>query len=849
MGEVYRARDSRLDRTVAIKVLPSRLSADPRLRERFEREAKAISSLSHPHICTLYDVGSENGVDFLVMEYLDGESLADRLGKGPLPVEQVIRYGVEIAEALEKAHRAGIVHRDLKPGNVIITKGGAKLLDFGLAKFSQPVVTDPNAPTTAKPLTEEGTIVGTFQYMAPEQIEGRDADHRTDIFALGVLLYEMATGKRAFEAKTRASLIASILDREPPPISTVQPLTPLTLERVVRMCMAKDPDERWQSAHDVAAELKWIATTSTETIGPAAKRRTRRTLLRGAALLILGTLIGAAAMWLAAPREEAPRRPVRFAIGTAENAPVLLNIGMLAFSPDGNYVVYRSKGPGRPHVHVRALDGSLDVALPNTEEARAPVFSPDSRWIAFRKSDGTYKVPREGGAHVKLAQLVGMGMWWEAGQIVSNKSFGGGLVVVPEGGGAERQVVKANPSKDARAVVWPQLLPGGETVIATVWNVGSWDTAKIVAYSTKDGSSKVLIDGGSYARYTESGHLLFLRAGALMAAAFDPKSLRVGTPVVVLRGIAHSSADGDAQFAISRSGDLAYVPGGETRPVSELVWIDRDGKTVPIVPTKRHYGSVAISPDGRSAAVTIEESTYNIWQLDLERDSMTRVSSGGDDIDAIWTPDGNRIIWASSRSGPYTLFWRASDNSSAEEPLHGKDANVFSPALAPDGRTLLFAEIRKSADIWMMPLDTRKPQLLLGNDFHENFPAVSPDGRWLAYASMESGRPEVYLTAFPKPAGTWQVSVSGGINPRWMPNGREIVYTWEGKWYIVPIETEPRPRPGKPRLLFEGDYDDEYDIARDGRIAVIRNSAPATAREINVVLNFGEELKRRVPPL
>ena len=851
MGEVYRARDSRLDRTVAIKVLPARLSSDPKLRERFEREAKAISALSHPHICTLYDVGSHEGVDFLVMEYLEGDSLADRLAKGPLPVDQVIRYGVEIADALDRAHKAGIVHRDLKPGNVVLTRSGAKLLDFGLAKFSQPQ-SEPNAPTLAmtqqKPLTEEGSILGTFQYMAPEQIEGKDADARTDIFALGALLYEMATGKRAFEAKTRASLIASILDREPPPISTVQPLTPMPLERVIRMCLAKDPDDRWQSAHDVAAELKWIGATSSETIGPGVKRRARRAVARGTALLVAGLALGAAGTWLAVREQEAPRPLMRFSIQSAPKAPVHLRPGAITISPDGRYVVFRATTDAGERLYLRGLDSPAAVPIAGTEGAAAPVFSSDGRWILFRREQALMKVSRDGGTPSKVSNRVGLGADWEGETIVVNYRFGGGLYAIPANGGADRQIVKPNPSKEERAIVWPDLLPGGETVIATAWNVGSWDTAKIIAYSMKDGASKVLVDGGAYGRYSPTGHLLFLRGGNLMAASFDPKSLQVGPASVVLAGVAHSISDGCAYAAVSAAGHLVFAPGGPSEPMNELVWMTREGKSTPIVPTRRRYGSVSLAPDMRTAAVTIEDATYDIWQLDLERDSLTRLSYGGDDSDASWTPDGNRVVWESSRTGTYSFFWRAADNSSPEELLiQQSEAAMHFPSFTPDGSHLVYTSVDKTPDIWMIEVATKKARPLIATEFMEGQTSVSPDGRWLAYASNESGRGEVYVTSFPKPGARWQVSIDGGERPQWMPDGKEIVFRNDTKWLVVPIETGSRPRPGKPRLMFEGDYTDDYDIARDGRIAAIRNGPKATAAQLHVILNWGEELKRRVP--
>jgi serine/threonine protein kinase/Tol biopolymer transport system component len=857
MGEVYRARDSRLDRTVAIKVLPARLSADKGLRERFEREAKAISALSHPHICTLYDIGSHDGVDYLVMEYLEGESLAERLERGPLPIEQVLRYGVEIAEALEKAHRAGIVHRDLKPGNIILTRGGAKLLDFGLAKFAQPAAlseSDPHDATAAmskpRPLTEEGAILGTFQYMAPEQIEARDADARTDIFALGAVLYEMATGKRAFEARSKASLIASILDREPPPISTIQPLTPPAFERLVRMCLAKEPDERWQSAHDVAAELKWIATSSSETIGPGARKRSRRSLLRNAALLFAGILLGAVAAWLLTRGDRREASVARVSIRTAAGAPLLRDLGALAMSPDGKYLVYRALVGEKTVLFRRAVDRLGAEPLAGTEEAHAPVFSPDGRWIAFVSHNAVWKVPRDGGTRVKLSDSPGggLGISWVGDTIFFTRAFTGGLWAVPAAGGKPRQIVKTNVEKRQRAIVWPDALPGGETLLATVWNAGSWDEAQIVAFDVASGTSRPVLDGGSFARYSPTGHLLFLRGGNLMATTFDVKTLKAGAnAVAVVNGISHGSADGEAHYAISPAGHLAYVSGGDSEPLATLVWLDSSGRQQPIVPTPRRYGSVGLAPDGRSAAVTIQGATYDIWMLDFERDALSRISHGGDDSDAVITPDGERVIWTSSRSGEYNLFWRRLDGRGGEEPLIKVPTYQELPGLSPDGRTLTYTQYGSKMDLWMMSLDTRKARPLIATEFHESGAVISPDGRWLAYTSDESREPEVYLTSFPDATGKWQVSTDGGFAPRWMPNGREIVYLKGRQLFIVPIELTPRPRAGKPRLLVQGNFDDEYSVARDGRIALARWEERPTTHDVTLVLNWFEDLEGRVP--
>ncbi|MBV9496635.1 MAG: serine/threonine-protein kinase [Acidobacteria bacterium] len=858
MGEVYRARDARLDRVVAIKVLPARFSHDPRLRERFEREARAISSISHPHICALYDVGSQDGVEYLVMELLEGESLADRLGRGALPLEQALRYGVEIAEALDRAHRSGIVHRDLKPGNVILTKSGAKLLDFGLAKFSQPAfASDPNAATAAmsslKPLTEEGTIVGTFHYMAPEQIEGREADARTDIFALGVVLYEMVTGRRAFDGKTKASLIASILDRDPSPISATQPLTPPALERVIKMCLVKDADERWQSAHDVAAELRWIGASSSETIGPAARKRARLGWLRNVGLTAAGIALGAFAVWQLAPRPPAPRGISRFSIRASP--PLMLENSALAISNDGRSIVYRGLTNGAQEeskLYLRTLDNPTPVPIAGTEGAYSVTFSPDGRWVGFVRNRALWKIPREGGAATRLSDSPGggLGISWFGDTLYATRGFAGGVWAIPANGGGEgKQLVKTDPAKQLRAVAWPEVLPDGKTYLATVWNVGGWDDSSIVAFPTAGGGpKKVVLPNAYFARYAPTGHLLFIRSGNLMAVPFDPDKLEAGTnAVVVMPNISHGGADGEAQFALSKTGSLVYANGGDSAPLSSLFWIDASGRQTPIVPTKRHYGGIDVAPDGRSAVVAIETSTYDVWNLDFERDSMTRLSYGGDDAGGVITPDGSRVIFTSSRTGAYNFYTRAIDGTGAEERLTTSTHDQEHACVSPDGKTMVFGQFGRRSDLWTMPLYTRQPRELIATEFDETEPAISPDGRWLAYTSNESGDYQVYITSFPTPAGKWQVSTDGGNSARWMPDGRSIVYHNGPKLLIAPLETTPRPRAGKPRLIVEGKYDEDYDVAPDNRIAIALSEGRKTTEEFQLVVNWFEELRRRVP--
>jgi predicted Ser/Thr protein kinase len=582
MGEVYRARDTRLDRIVAIKVLPTHLADRSELRERFEREARTIASLNHPHICTLFDIGQQDSIDYLVMEYLEGETLAQRLQKGPLPLEQVLQYAIEIADALDKAHRKGVTHRDLKPGNIMLTKTGTKLLDFGLAKLKQEVapanVQLSELPTASDPLTAKGTIVGTLQYMAPEQLEGKEVDARTDIFAFGAVVYEMATRKRAFEGKSQASLIAAILEREPPAMSSLQPMTPPALDRVVKRCLAKETDERWQSANDLTNELKWIAEGGSQvTLAPAATAKGirtlgRRALIFGLATLLLGAAMSGIAIWNLKPSP--PPQPVTRTVINLPPGQQLAGLDggpAVALSPDGTHLAYVAQQGGSQQIYLRALDSLEARPISGTEGAVNPFFSPDGQWLGFFAGGTLKKVSVSGGAALSLADTSTPrgASWGSQGMIAFAPTVFSALQQVSDAGGTPQPLTR--PEKGESTHRWPEFLAGGKVLLfATARNQANWANAQVAVQSVRTGQRRNLIQGGTQPRYAPSGHLIYAQGGNLMAMPFDPQRLTAtGAAVPVVEGVLQSPVSGDAQYSFSPAGSLVYVSGAFSRPKAD----------------------------------------------------------------------------------------------------------------------------------------------------------------------------------------------------------------------------------------------------------------------------------------
>jgi eukaryotic-like serine/threonine-protein kinase len=871
MGEVYRARDTRLDRTVAIKVLPAPLAGNADLRQRFEREAKTISGLSHPHICTLFDVGHEDGIAFLVMEHLEGETLADRLARGPLTTAQVLRHGIEIADALHAAHRHGVVHRDLKPANVMLLKSGAKLLDFGLAKWKAQDAIEASQlserATADRPLTGQGTILGTFQYMAPEQLEGKDADARTDVFALGSVLYEMTTARRAFTGASRASLIGAILKDEPAPLSSIQPMSPAALDRVVRTCLAKDPEDRWQSAHDVAAELKWIAEGLSQpaTLEVGARRPARRHFGWAAAGLVAGLLVAAFASWVASPKRVATAHfPERVTIALPPNATLTdlpSAIVTFALSPDGRRLAFRGERPGQPtRLYVRQSDQLEAKAVPGTEGAFNPFFSPDGEWIGFASQRKLKKVAVAGGEPLVIcdAQTVRGASWSTDGTILFAPDIEGGLARVSASGGTPQSVTTLDPAKGENSHRWPVVLPGGKTALFTVLGARSREEERaVVALSLESGQRKTLVTGGTFPRCLADGRVLYARTGSLMAASFDPRRLELtSAPVSVLEDLRMDVREnGRAMYDVSTAGSLVYIPGFPRPAERALVWVDRKGRATPLGQARRAYAGPALSPDGRRVAVNIEGSTDDVWIGDVQRDTWVRLTLEANNRDPSWSADGSKVAFVSDREGAPSLYWASADGSTPAERVATVDGTPFQSAFSPDGASFAFMVQTRatSQDILLASLkEPRKVRPFVATPTMEDSPAFSPNGRWLAYMSLESGRQEVYVRAVQGSSQKWLVSREGGEYPIWSPKGNELFYLWNDRMIAVPVRTQPDFWAGTPQVLFEGGFvtpgdGRAYDVAPDGqRFLMIKGPDAEPRRDIVAVPYWREEMEARL---
>jgi serine/threonine protein kinase len=860
MGEVYRALDTRLDRVVALKVLPEHLAGAEAFLQRFEREAKVISSLSHPNICTLYDIGSEGDTRFLVMEYLEGESLAQRLGRGPLPIEEVVRLGIEIADALDKAHRGGVVHRDLKPGNVMLVGGGVKLLDFGLAKLSLQPTDESSAsqfsrmltetPAT-EPLTVEGTLLGTFQYMAPEQVEGREANARTDLFAFGALLYEMATGKKAFAGQTQASVIGAIMRGDPEPVSKLAPLASPAFDRVVQTCLAKDPEKRWATAHDVKLQLQWIAEGGSQIGLPAplaARRRNRERLAWGVAALATLAAVGLGVGFVERAPEPAPL--VRFEFAQPAKLPV---VGSPKLSPDGKYLAFDgTDDSGTTQIYLRPLSSLEAVPLPGTEGTTRPFWSPDSQYLAFFSGGKLKKVPVTGGPPQPIcdAPTGADGSWSERGVILYDGSGSDPIRRVPAAGGVPTEVPLQQAAGEQ--VGWPQFLPGGERFLFVVVS-GENEALKI---ADVDGSNvREILAGQSRVEYAPPGYLIYVRDETLVAHPFDARSGELsGEPVPVAEGLG-TDAVGLADFSASANGSLAFRAGlgGQT----QLVWVDRKGQPEASGNEPASYGDFALSPDGRWLALQLQDAAgREIWLRDLKRGVTSRLTfDAGDDGAPVWSPDGSKIAIrqeakGGDEEGDVAILAVATGRVERSFALPGPQGPT---SWSPDGKNLLAHRRGEESgwDLWVLPIDPgQEPYALIDSPFTDIRGRFSPDGRWVAYQSNESGRYEVYVRAFDGSGGKWQISPGGGEDPHWGPSGRELFYVSpQQNMMRVPVTAGATFDAGIPEVAFEaklvqGYQLSHYQLSGDGeRFLTLAPISEGKAPPTTLVLNWPAGLR------
>jgi Tol biopolymer transport system component len=844
MGVVYRARDTRLDRTVAIKVLLPEIAAEPSFAVRFDREARIISALNHPHICALHDVGRENDVSYLVLEFLEGESLATRLLRGGLPLSQVLKYAIEIADALEAAHRRGIVHRDLKPGNIMLSPMGVKLVDFGLAHPVGPGAFVMSIETThPMPSTAVGTFVGTLQYMAPEQIQGREADARTDIFALGTVIYEMATGKKTFEAETQASLVAKILETDVPPVSTFAPLAPSALNHVVDVCLAKQPADRWQTAHDVLLQLRWIQQEGSRpnlAAQPAQVSRMRGWRW-GVAATVLVLAGAAAAGWAVRRTSTPPAGPlVRFDMVMPAGM-TLPDFGWPTVSPDGRAIVVPVSARGIAHLYVRRFDEASFVMLPGTEGARSPFWSPDSRSIAFVASGKLQRVEVSGGPPGVIADGASPlgGSWNQDGTILfTGASMRDPILRVAMTGGVAVPATSLDATHGERGHSHPYFLPGGRQFLFTAGGaeggiyLGSLDSTTV---------TRVVRDATGQGVYLPSGHLLFVQRQTLMAVPFNAAQPQVfATPTLVARQVRAG------MFSAASNGTVVYRPGGDS--LVQLAWVGRDGRVVKRIGEPGPYRQIALSPSGNRVALQQgdpefkAESDVDLWLLDLTTDVHSRLTtSAGFDGDPVWSPDERALAFTSKRSGQEQLF-KKDLVTGAEELL--ADARFVIDEWTSDGRLLVVRTIGAGA-VHSIAIDgDRTPKLLVDTPFDEDQLRVSPDGKWIAFNTDETGRWEVFLARFPDFALKRQISNGGGVQPIWRPDGRELFYlSPDGTVMSVEVRPGEMPQPGVPRVLFETKLTpapglSQYSVSTNGQRFLVAEPVTNDYQTITFMLNW-----------
>jgi len=862
MGEVYRAKDTRLGRDVAVKVLPQHLTESPEVRARFEREARTVSSLNHPHICTLHDVGREGATDYLVMELVDGETLAARIERGALPLPELLRLGIQIADAMDRAHRAGVVHRDLKPANVMLTRSGAKLMDFGLARAtgtSGPAVGGgagtagmsglTHTPTMTKSLTSAGSIVGTFQYMSPEQLEGGEADPRSDIWALGCVLYEASTGRRAFTGKSQASLIGAIMNTEPTPISQVVPLMPPALERLVQACLTKDSDERIQTAHDVRLQLEWIRDAGSQAGLPAPVAAKRQLRERVAWVLAAAGLAAAGLLLAFRMAATVPAEPFQGSILPPAGLRLPQYASTMSISPDGRNLVFAAQGEDDFHLWIRPLGSETATQVPESNLGLASFWAPDSRHLAYATLDGKMKrIAVAGGASSTICNLnwARGGSWGRKDVIVFSPASEGPLVSVPAAGGTPSPVTTLDTARHEKSHRFPSFLPDGEHFLFVALPGGE-QGLDTFAGDLHGGAVKKVLTADSAAVYAEPGVLFYAREGKIIAQPFDASRLELrGEPVAIAEAPPPTDLDAEPVVSVSDNGRMIFLRTGVR--TTRLAWIDRTGAiqgTVPLTPAD--WTMFEVSPDARRAAVM---RGSDIWLVDLARAIPTRLASTqSGEANVVWFSDGRRLAYSSNRSGRAELYIGNVDATDEPEMVPTTEAQFKSVwDVSGDGRTMVFGQVgdKTGWDLWILPMEKDgKPRLYAGETAGETQAQISPDGRWLAYTlGGNQGEGEIYVQSFPTPGRKIRISVDGGNFPAWTRGGKELIYSKGTTIMSVLIGGGDDLEPGAPRALMtlpEGTTG--AGTTADGERFLV-TAGPPVQRDIRVILNWTSLLKR-----
>lgn len=859
MGEVYRAFDPKVNREVAIKILPASLSTDKDRLARFEQEAQAAGGLNHPNILIIHHVDTHDGAPYIVSELLEGETLRERMGGVALPQRKAIDYALQMVHGLAAAHEKGIVHRDLKPENVFITKDGrVKILDFGLAKLTgaESGQSQTEVPTR-RVNTDAGVVMGTIGYMSPEQVRGKPADHRSDIFSFGAVLYEMLSGRRAFRGESTADTISAILREDPPELSSTNRGINPALERVVTHCLEKSPEERFNSARDLAFAIEALSGSATNSdattalaVLPATRRKRREVIPWSVAgvLLIASATLALLYFW---PRS-VDKRQISFSIEIPDKAS---EVGQPAISPDGSMIVFQATSEGTRALFLRTIDSINVQRLAGTEDGYLPFWSPDSRYIGFFSTSKLKKVDLNGGSPQTLCVVDhAYGGTWNREGVILFGSAGQPLQRVSAAGGTTTVVLPLDAERKELDHELPFFLPDGRHFLYYSFK-GNRGAIEIFVGSL-DGSRKMLFRNDSNVAYVAPGYLLFARETTLMAQLFDPSKLELaGEPFPVMENVAFSGSNSYSHFSVSENGTLVFWKGSDVG--RQLAWFDRSGKQLATAGPPGTYNDVTLSPDGTRAAIQkIDDGNSDIWIMDLVRGVPLRFTfSLNSDDNPSWSPDGNFLIYTSSRGDKIGFFRRNSTGAGNEEQIY-ESASAIDDGTdwSADAKNLLFGVVgdKSLGDIWVLPLDgSAKARPVLLSEFAEFHGRFSPDAHWIAYASIESGRPEVYVQSFPPAGGKWQVSTDGGAQPRWRRDGKELYFmSPDRKIMAVDVKLGTTFEMGTPKALFQTRVTNftspnRYDVTADGQRFLVNSSVEENSRNpIVVILNWAAGIKK-----